>query len=107
MAQPSELERLLEQRRLLVARSGELRVQMAQDFARLHRAAGWIERAYALARKGRAFWPILAGLAGLLLVRTGGGWLGRAGKLLSWWRLVRKISTLWQSFQAQWGFSRS
>jgi len=101
VAQPSELERLAGRRRALVEQSGALRRQMAAAAAGLQSSAAWMERALALAQAGRAIWPILAGLAGLLLARTSGGWFGKAGRLLSWWRLAKKLTSLWPSFKAQ------
>lgn len=101
MAQPSELERLAGKRRALVEQSGALRRQMAAAAAGLQSSAAWMERAFALTRASRVIWPILAGLAGLLLARASGGWFGKAGRLLSWWRLARKLASLWPSFKTQ------
>jgi hypothetical protein len=101
VAQPSELERLAGQRRRLIAESDALRGQLAEEVAALQRSTSWIERALALAQSSRAIWPILAGLAGLLLARASGGLFGRAGKMLSWWRLTKKLAALWHSFKAQ------
>lgn len=99
MAQPSELERLAGRRRALVAESGELRRQMAEDATGLQCSTAWIERGFSLAQASRALWPILAGLAGLLLTRAGRGWVGKAGKLFSWWRLARRFAPIWHSFK--------
>ena len=78
-----------------------MRRQTAEDAAALERSLTWIERGYALVQGSRAIWPIAAALVGLLLARSGGSWLGKAGKLFSWWRLARKASGLWHSFRTQ------
>lgn len=101
MAHPSELERLAQQRRSLVTLSDALRRQMAEDAAKLERSLNWIERGYTLVQGSRAIWPIVAALAGLLLARSGGSWLGKAGKLWSWWRLIKKTSGIWRSLRTQ------
>ncbi len=99
MAQAWELEQLAERRRVLVAESDRLRYQAAHDWAGLETPAAWLQRGYRLVQSGRALWPWVAGLAGLLLVRKSTGSLGTARKLWSYWRVCRKISALWRSFQ--------
>ncbi len=101
MAQASELERLAERRRLLVAQSDALRRQLVENIAGLQRSAAWIDRGYELIRTGRAIWPILAALAGLLLARGRGGWFAKAGKLVTSWRMIKKLARLYRSFRAQ------
>ena len=101
MAQPTELTRLAEQRRLLAAQSEALRRQLAEDFSELQNSTAWIDRVYTLARAGRALWPILAGVLGVLVARRGGGVLRKASKLLAWWRVLNKVTGLWRSFRTQ------
>ena len=98
MAQPAELTRLAQQRRLLATQSNALRQQMADDFNGLQHSVAWIDRVYSFARPSRALWPILAGIFGLLLARRGGGTFRKVGRLLSWWRVLKQITPLWRSF---------
>ena len=89
MAQPSEIIRLCERRRLLVARSSDLRSQFARDFSDLQSSTIWVERGYSWLRSGRALWPLLAGAAGFALAYRKGGWIGVAQKLVSAFQLAR------------------
>jgi hypothetical protein len=99
VAQSRELARLAERRRLLVAESARLRRQMAEDLAGLRSATVWVERGYAVVQSGRTLWPLLAGVAGLLVARKKRGWIHTARRLWSWWRLGKQLSGLWRSFQ--------
>ncbi len=94
MAQPPELKGLLERRRQLVARSDELRSQLADDFGAVKTSAVWVERGYSWIRSGRAIWPLLAGAAGLALAFRKGGWLGAAEKMVSVFRFARRMTAV-------------
>ena len=86
-------------RQVLVARSGELRQQMKNDFAALHSSAAWVERGYRMIRTTRAFWPITAGVAGFFLARSPVGLVKKAGSVMSWLRVARTVSGLWKSLR--------
>lgn len=98
MAHPGELERVFERRRRLMAESDRLRREIAGEFANLENAVGWIDRGYSLIRSFRAWWPLAAAAAGLMLGRTRGGLLKKLGKAWSLWKLARKATSLWQQF---------
>lgn len=100
MAQTGDLVRLAQRRRALVEQSTTLREQVALDFAAVNASVSWVETGYSMVRSGWVLWPLLAGLAGLLVARKSGGWLSRAGRLLSWWRLAKKLRSLFALFSA-------
>jgi len=91
MAQSSDLERLLQRRRLLIAESDRLRRDVAEGFVNLEAATAWMEKAYAILQGLRSWWPLAAGAAGLFLGTAKGGVLGKVGKIWSLWRLVRRV----------------
>ena len=88
-------------RRLLVARSAELRQQLVNDFAALHSSTAWVERGYQVIRSARAFWPITAGVAGFFLARSPIGLMKKAGSIVSWLRAAKTLSGLWRSLREE------
>jgi len=105
LAHQSQIERLEERRRLLLARSEYHRQQLAAEIENLQPTAVWIERGYVAMKKIRTVWPLVATAAGFLLarkgravVKTGGTLLGKAGKILAWWRIGKKLTGLWRSY---------
>jgi hypothetical protein len=103
MAQPGELERVAERRRILVAESDLLRSQIAAEVAALENAAGWVDRSYSLLQNLRSWWPLAAAAAGLMLGRSRGGLLKKIGKVWSLWKLVKKATSIWRQFHSATG----
>lgn len=101
MAEPSQLNGLALRRQALVARSNELRRQIANQWSVLESHTTWVERAYDFAQSGRALWPLLAGVVGLLFARGTGGLLSKSAQLVSWWRMGKKLFNIWQSLQSR------
>jgi hypothetical protein len=95
MAHVSEIAALEERRRGLIADSDRLREQVAAEVAHLHTTALWFDRGYAWAQLARHVWPLLAGAAGLFAARKSRGVLGTLTRILSWWRLGRRLVDLW------------
>jgi hypothetical protein len=96
---------LSDRKHLLLARSERHRQQMAADLANLQPAALWVERGYAAMKRIRTVWPLIATAAGFLMarkgravVKTSGSILGKFGKVLSMWRIGKKLTGLWRSY---------
>ena len=100
MAESLELETLAHKRRLLVLQNDVLRHQIAEDWNELESRTVWVERGYQVLKSGRVLWPILAGAAGLLLARSKGGLLSKGARVLSWLRVVKRISGVFQSLRS-------
>ncbi len=100
MAQASELARIAERRRTLVEQSGAIRQRLGEECSNLHGAAGWIDTGYSWARSFRSWWPLAAAGLGLLIGKRGTGLVRNAGKLWSWWRVLKQASGLWRQFFA-------
>jgi len=92
LAQTSQLNQLAERRRVLVARSNELRQECGSDFAKLRSTGTWFERGILALRSGRAVWPMVTGLAGLVGGGTRHGWISKAVRVVSWIGLGKKSS---------------
>ena len=101
MAESLELEALAHKRRLLVLQNEVLRQQIAEDWTELESRTLWAERGLQIIKSGRVLWPILAGAAGLLLARSKGGLLSKGARVLSWWRVAKRISAVFQSLQSR------
>jgi len=97
VAQPSQLAQLAERKRLLIARSAELRRDVALDLARLHSSTVWVDTGMAVLRSGKALWPLFVGTAGMFVGGNRQGWLGKAIKFASWIGLGKKVAGLWRS----------
>jgi len=97
VAQPSQLGQLAERRRLLVARSAELRRDVALDLARLQSSTVWIDTGMGVLRSGKALWPLFVGTAGMLAGGNRQRWFGKAIKFASWIGLGKKVVGLWRS----------
>jgi hypothetical protein len=96
---------LEERKRLLLARNEQYRQQMAADIDNLRPAVAWAERGYVAMKRIRKVWPLIATAAGFLMarkgravVKTSGSILGRFGKILSMWRIGKKLTGLWRSY---------
>jgi hypothetical protein len=96
---------LAERKRLLLARSQQYRQQMAADIENLETAALWIERGYVAMNRIRRVWPLIATAAGFLMarkgravVKTSGSILGKLAKVLSMWRIGKKLTGLYRSY---------
>lgn len=105
MANQSEIERLAERKRLLLARSEQHRQQMSAEIENLQTTALWVERGCGAMKKIRTVWPLIATAGGFLMarkgravVKTGGSILGKVGKVLTWWRIGKKLTGLWRSY---------
>jgi hypothetical protein len=94
VAQPPELAPIVERRRLLVARSSDLRSELARDLGEVRSSTVWVERGYSWLRSGRALLPLVAGAAGLILAYRKGGLLGTAQKLVSVFQLASKVGAV-------------
>ena len=100
MAQLSEIERLAQRRRLLLAESERYRQQIAGHLDNLRPAAAWAERGYSLVRSLCSSWPLLAAAAGFLIARKRhpsrkrGFLLRTLGKAWSLWRLAKTLASL-------------
>jgi hypothetical protein len=101
VAQLSEIAALEEHRRRLIAESDRLRQQVAGELARLHTAAAWLDRGHALVQSTRYLWPFIAGAAGFFVTRKRRGVLGTVTRILSWWRLGKRLVGLWGLLSAQ------
>ncbi len=98
MAQLSEIRRLQEQRRQLVAESDRLRARCAGHVRHVNDSLAWVEKGYAVVRQLRPFWPVIAGMGGLLLARRRGSRLRLFSKLMSGWRFARTLRGVWRTF---------
>jgi hypothetical protein len=99
LAESLELETLAHKRRLLVLQNEVLRQNIAQDWSELESRTAWMERGFQVLKSGRVLWPILAGAAGLLLARGKGGLLSKGARVLSWLRVARRISGVFQTLR--------
>jgi hypothetical protein len=97
VAQPSQLAQLAQRKSLLVARSAELRRDVALDLARLHSSTVWVDTGMTVLRSGKALWPLFAGTAGMFAGGNRQGWLGKAIKFASWIGVGKKVAGLWRS----------
>jgi hypothetical protein len=105
LANQSEIEHLAERKRLLLARCEQHRQQMSADLDNLHSVAVWIERGHGAMKRIRTVWPLLATAAGFLIARKGraaaktsSSLFGKFGKILSWWRIGKKLTGFWRSY---------
>jgi hypothetical protein len=80
-----------ERRRILIARSDQLRGQLAADIGNLRPVVGWIERGYSIAVSLYSFLPIIGGLAGFMVGRRKTSVMGKVTKAWSYWRIGRKM----------------
>ena len=97
MAQPSQLTLLAARRRAIIARSAELRQACALDLAQLRSRTAWFDTGFLMMRSGRAIWPMLSGVAGLVASRNRPGWLAKAARLASWIGLGKKVARILRS----------
>jgi hypothetical protein len=97
MAQPSQLTLLAARRRALVARSAELRQACALDLAQVRSRTAWFDTGFLMLRSGRAIWPMLTGVAGLVASRKKQGWLAKAARLASWIGLGKRVAGILRS----------
>jgi hypothetical protein len=104
LAQLSEIERLAERRRLLLAESERYRQAIAAQVKNLGPTAVWLDRGYSLARSLRSSWPLLAAAAGFLLARkrrserAGRSLLHLLRRIWAWWRRYQTVTSLWRRF---------
>jgi len=84
-----------ERRRRLLTESARLRQQLVLDLAGLKATAQRTERVVSFALSLRALWPVIAGAVGLWLGRRRGGLARKAGKIWSWWKIGKRIMSLW------------
>jgi hypothetical protein len=96
--QLSEIERLQQRRRALVAESQMLRSQIAAEVENLRPAAVWVVRGYRWSQTLWAAWPLIGGAAGLLFRRKSPSLVRKMAKAWSWWRLGKKAAGLWHRF---------
>jgi hypothetical protein len=101
LAQIPGIGELAERRRLLVRRSEQLRHEIADGMQQLRPLAGYAEWGYVLTRSIRTFWPVAGGLTALLFARKKSSWIGKIGKLWSWWRAGKKLADLWRAYSAK------
>lgn len=92
MVSEKELDRLRAQRELLVAQCDVQRGIVRVDCARLRGSFGWLDRGSEWVHRARPWLPLLAPVAGFLVVRRWRQVLRVAGRTLGWkvfWRLFR------------------
>jgi hypothetical protein len=94
------MNELEQQRQMLMAESEHLRREIAGGLATLETAATWVDRGYSLAMAVRNLWPMIAGVAGFLIARKRGGVFSQVARILSLWRLLRKLQGLWDYFSS-------
>lgn len=99
MAELTEIDRIIERRRQLLAESARLRGELAGDVAALSSTIAWIERGYVWGRSLRVLWPVFAAGAGFWLTRRRPRH-GRSiiSRVWGWWQLVSKAASLWKRF---------
>ena len=100
MAQTTQLTHLATRRRLLVARSTELREECSADLVRLRSFSTWVETGFLTLRSGRAVLPMLTTVAGLVSRRNRQGLLGKAVRLASWVGLGKRVAGILRSFSS-------
>lgn len=98
MAQSWQLAPILARRQMLTAESDRLRERVGVELMTLETAANWIDKGVLITQSFRSWWPVLAGLLGLVLGRTRGRALGKLGKLWSLWGIIRKAMTIWHQY---------
>ena len=100
MAQDSELTRLEQRRLVLLARCEQYRQDLGAELDDLRPTVIWVERGYTIFQRVRSLWPIAATAAGFLFIRKGGSIFRNAGKILSVYRLARRLFGLWKGYTA-------
>ena len=76
---------------MLIDQSDRLRQELVAELEILESSAAWVEKGYTVARSIRSLWPILAGVAGLVVAKKGGSWLRKLGKAWSFFRIARNV----------------
>jgi len=79
-----------------LARSEQHRQRMAVELENLRPAAMWVERGYSVVQKLRTVWPLVATVAGFFVARKGRSIFRNVGKFWSWWRVGKKLTSLWR-----------
>ena len=97
MSQSSELARLEERKRWLIAESDQYRQEIADALDNIRATTAWVQRGYSVMGMVRTYWPLVASLAGFLFVRKRLSWVRKLGKAWSLWRLGRRLFGLWRS----------
>ena len=101
MARLSEIELLADRRRLLLAESERLRRQLGTEVGQLQATTGWIKAGYSLLRTAHTYWPLVVAGAGFLLTRKRSGPLSSLDRILSVWRIAKRLIHLWQQYSSE------
>ena len=96
MAELSEIDKLVERRRQLLAESERNRQEMARELRNLSAVVAWGEKGYAAARNIRGWMPVLGVLGGFLMTRKKGGLFRLIAKGWSWWQIGRRVAPMWR-----------
>ena len=96
MAELSEIEKLAERRRQLVADSERNRRDVARELRNLGAITAWAERGYSIAQSVRAWWPVAGVVAGFLITRKGGSFFRALAKGWSWWQVAKRFAPMWR-----------
>lgn len=101
MAELSEIDKLAERRRQLLAESERNRQTMARELRNLGGVVAWGEKGYSVARTLQGWWPVVGLVGGLLVTRGRGGLFRLIAKGWSWWQIGRRIAPMWrQAYEA-------
>ena len=95
-----ELDKLVQERRTLVAESGLNRLVFQAEIQNLRSATAWVSEAARWPRKAGPLLLVLAPLAGFLLMRVSrrpDSWFRRVSAAAKW---IGPLYTLWKSFSA-------
>jgi hypothetical protein len=96
LAEFSEIERLAERRRQLIAESDRCRQEIARELKSLGAVTAWAEKGYSVARSVRAWWPVLGVAAGFLITRRKGSLFRALAKGWSWWQIGKRFAPMWR-----------
>ena len=96
MAEPSEIEKLAERKRKLIAESDRHRQDISRELRNLGTVATWAERGYSAAQSVRAWWPIAGVVAGFLITKKGGSLFRGLAKGWSWWQIAKRFAPIWR-----------
>ena len=98
MAELSEIEKLAERKRRLIAESDRNRHEIARELRNLGTVTAWAEKGYSAAQSIRAWWPVAGVIAGFLITKRGGSrsLLRVIAKGWSWWQIAKRFAPMWK-----------
>jgi YqjK-like protein len=98
VARSSEIERLEDRRRLLLAESGRLRRQLGTEIGHLQAATRWLQNSYTLLQSVRPYWPLVVAAAGFLFTRKGRGPLNALDRIWSVWKIAKRLIRVFREY---------